>query len=182
MIVIKNKRSEVCNVYTKKCRMKDCSLYVKARELCEKHYARWLRNGDPTKIKTVEPKSISECTIKDCAEIHYSKGLCRTHYTKEYEYPRRKAKRNSIRLNKLMSCQNQLLRTIGYNLKLLRFKYNFTQTHVSEATGIHVKSISRYENDESFPKKEEIQKLADFYKVEVEEILVGDDAVLPHER
>mgnify|MGYP005828186581 CR=1 FL=1 len=68
-----------------------------------------------------------------------------------------------------------MINSIGYNLRMLRFKHNLTQKQVAEATGISINSISVYENDKRFPKKEEIQKLADFYKADIDEILIGNN-------
>ena len=65
------------------------------------------------------------------------------------------------------------LGSFGYNLRLLRFKRNLTQSQVAEGTEISVNSISRYERNQRFPKKEDIQKLANFYEVKVEEILMN---------
>jgi transcriptional regulator with XRE-family HTH domain len=67
-----------------------------------------------------------------------------------------------------------MLNTIGYNLRLLRFKHNFTQAQVAQAINISVNTLSRYENNERFPQKEIIQRLADFYDVKVEYILIRD--------
>ncbi|QOR67310.1 helix-turn-helix transcriptional regulator [Cytobacillus suaedae] len=67
-----------------------------------------------------------------------------------------------------------MLNTIGYNLRLLRFKHNFTLAQVAQAIDISVNTLSRYENNERFPQKEIILKLADFYDVKVEYILIGD--------
>lgn len=65
------------------------------------------------------------------------------------------------------------LGSIGYNLRLLRFKRNLTQSQVAEGTEISVNSISRYERNQRIPKEEDIQKFANFYEVEVEEILIN---------
>ncbi|MEK5445126.1 helix-turn-helix domain-containing protein [Fredinandcohnia sp. FSL W7-1320] len=63
--------------------------------------------------------------------------------------------------------------TIGQSLRMLRFKKNLTQLEVARNIGISVNSLSRYENDERFPKKKVIEKLADFYGVEVNQILIN---------
>jgi transcriptional regulator with XRE-family HTH domain len=66
------------------------------------------------------------------------------------------------------------MNSIGYNLRTLRFKHNLTQQQVSETTGISVHLINQYEADKEFPEKDEIQRLADFYEVEIMKILIGE--------
>ncbi|MDX5474500.1 MAG: helix-turn-helix transcriptional regulator [Bacillaceae bacterium] len=58
---------------------------------------------------------------------------------------------------------------------MLRFKFNLTQPQVAEAIGINVRALSEFERDIRFPKKDQLEKLAEFYQVEVEDILVGDE-------
>lgn len=65
------------------------------------------------------------------------------------------------------------MNSIGYNLRKLRSRNDLTQKQVSEATGISIHLINNYETNKEFPQKHEIVKFAKFYKVEIEEILIG---------
>lgn len=43
--------------------------------MCESHYRRWLKYGDPLYVKVRPP-----CTVDGCGGKYHSKGLCRLHY------------------------------------------------------------------------------------------------------
>ncbi|WP_453992087.1 helix-turn-helix domain-containing protein [Bacillus nitroreducens] len=60
--------------------------------------------------------------------------------------------------------------SIGYNLRLLRFQKNVTQSKVAEVIGISKNTLSRYENNERIPNEELLNKFADFYEVPVTKI------------
>lgn len=62
--------------------------------------------------------------------------------------------------------------TIGYNLRMIRFKKNLTQSQVSQAVGISLNSLSRYENDERTPGDDLLFKFAEFYNVPISMIKV----------
>ncbi|WP_113885153.1 MULTISPECIES: helix-turn-helix transcriptional regulator [Cytobacillus] len=59
---------------------------------------------------------------------------------------------------------------IGKNLKLLRLKKRLRQKHVAEAIGVSRITISNYERNSYVPKWGNLEKLAEFYGVSVEEI------------
>lgn len=69
------------------CRMDGCDSPVYGRGWCAKHYARWLRHGDPTVVSppglpagTKSPLHQS-CKIAGCIRLGpYIKGLCGSHY------------------------------------------------------------------------------------------------------
>lgn len=60
--------------------------------------------------------------------------------------------------------------SIGMNLKMLRLKKRQTQKHVAESTGLSFRTISCYERNINIPKRSNLEKLAEFYGVSVEEI------------
>lgn len=64
-----------------------------------------------------------------------------------------------------------LINTTGHNLRMLRFKNNYTQRQVAEALNISTNSVIRYENNQVQQNKGVIQKFADFYEVNIEDIL-----------
>ena len=54
-----------------------CGLPVNARDMCPKHYARWLQHGDPL-ILLRHP--VRPCVAQDCQEMGYGElGLCAMH-------------------------------------------------------------------------------------------------------
>lgn len=59
------------------CSVKGCDREVLCRALCELHYQRWRKWGDPT--KTLLPRD-RVCTAEDCREPHEAHGLCSKHY------------------------------------------------------------------------------------------------------
>lgn len=67
--------------------------------------------------------------------------------------------------------------SIGYNLRMIRFSRNLSQNEVHKITGLRVIILCKYENNnvESYD-MEILKKLADCYKVTVEEI-IGDNEV-----
>ena len=62
------------------------------------------------------------------------------------------------------SVTNQIL---GANVRKLREERGWTQAELSRRTGIDTKSISRYENGQSFPSAELIDKIALAFGVKV---------------
>ena len=68
-----------------------------------------------------------------------------------------------------------MIKTLGYNLRMLRFKLNLTQPQVANEVNINVRALSEFERDIRFPKKDQLERLAVFYEASVEDILVGDE-------
>ena len=66
-----------------------------------------------------------------------------------------------------------MIYTLGHNLRMLRFKFNLTQPQVANKIDINVRALSEFERDIRFPNKEQLERLAEFYGVSVEDILVG---------
>lgn len=51
------------------------------RGWCDKHYKRWLRNGDPLVAKKAANSAApTYCTIPVCQRPHHARGLCKYHY------------------------------------------------------------------------------------------------------
>src|SRR5687767_2254625 len=64
----------------KSCSIEDCPKQRRARGLCETHYARLRRHGDPLKnLVTEKPKA---CTFEDCGKPVAGRGLCSTHWAR----------------------------------------------------------------------------------------------------
>ncbi|MEK5066818.1 helix-turn-helix domain-containing protein [Cytobacillus sp. FSL R5-0596] len=59
--------------------------------------------------------------------------------------------------------------SLGANLRIQRFKKNLTQEEVAKAIGTSHSMIGRYERNKTRPRKDKLQKLADFYGVDIEE-------------
>ncbi len=55
-------------------------------------------------------------------------------------------------------------------LKRIRLQKKLTQDEVAKAVGIHLTILSKFENRRQNPSKEALQKLADFYGVDYEEL------------
>jgi hypothetical protein len=66
----------------KKCQIKDCPNPHLARNLCQKHYGRFYRHGDPNVKKVKQRKPPCEVIVnkKPCGKPHNAKGFCANHY------------------------------------------------------------------------------------------------------
>ena len=58
------------------CRVRGCRRPVKARGLCNRHYLRWWKHGDPA--ETNRPTR-GPCTISGCGRPRRARGPCGTH-------------------------------------------------------------------------------------------------------
>lgn len=56
-------------------------------------------------------------------------------------------------------------------LKEIRAKYNLSQSQIAEITGLSQKSISNYENNQTFPNVESLIKLSDYFHISVDELI-----------
>ncbi len=56
-------------------------------------------------------------------------------------------------------------------LREIRAKYNLNQTEIAKITGLSQKSISNYENNQTYPNVEALVKLADYFHVSVDELI-----------
>ena len=57
------------------CSVDGCTAPSKAREWCAKHYERWRRHGDPSKINRPKP-----CRAEGCSLLGAGKGWCDDHF------------------------------------------------------------------------------------------------------
>lgn len=60
---------------------------------------------------------------------------------------------------------------IGKSLKLIRESENITQSELARETGIKQQSISRWERNERLPNILDLVKLANYYKVSIDELI-----------
>jgi DNA-binding XRE family transcriptional regulator len=74
---------------------------------------------------------------------------------------------------------NKMHGKIGTNLRILRMTRNLTQQKVAEALGLRLKTIGYWENNKSFPNDNNLENLAEFYGVPVEE-LIEEEFKAPH--
>ncbi|MET8404472.1 HNH endonuclease [Streptomyces sp900116325] len=61
----------------KTCTAGDCGRPAVARELCNTHYTRWRKHGDPN---FEQPPTPAFCKIDGCGRSHRARGLCKSHY------------------------------------------------------------------------------------------------------
>lgn len=55
------------------------------RDMCQLHYQRWRRTGDPLKTTTTPPSEHSPtCSVEGCNKPYHAKGFCQIHYTRNY--------------------------------------------------------------------------------------------------
>lgn len=58
------------------CSIDGCENTSRKRGWCDKHYTRWLRNGDP---ETLKPRLDRRCSVDGCDLKHDSHGYCLRH-------------------------------------------------------------------------------------------------------
>lgn len=61
------------------CTIEGCDKRVKSRGLCNPHYLKWRKYGDPLLVKRA-PKP-PHCTIDDCRKPAYAREWCKAHYS-----------------------------------------------------------------------------------------------------
>lgn len=66
------------------CSVEDCTRPPLAQGLCNAHYQRFRRLGDPgpTSIRPKNPRR-GECEVMDCQSLVKANGLCSFHYTRQ---------------------------------------------------------------------------------------------------
>jgi hypothetical protein len=64
------------------CSIAGCENKYVARGLCQKHYGRWFRQGDPSikKVKQRKPPCGVVVEGQPCGKPHSAKGFCSNHY------------------------------------------------------------------------------------------------------
>lgn len=60
------------------CIVDECARPARSRKMCNTHYSRWLRHGDP--LAGARPTHPPECTSEGCSKKTYKLGLCGMHY------------------------------------------------------------------------------------------------------
>lgn len=68
------------------CGVEDCGVVQKTRGLCQSHYLRLLRHGDPNKGRDAFTWKGHICMEEGCTLPVLAKGYCREHYDKRREY------------------------------------------------------------------------------------------------
>lgn len=59
---------------------------------------------------------------------------------------------------------------LGRRIKQLRKEKGWTQDYLSELLGINAKSILRIENGKTFPTVENLEKIADVFNIEIQDL------------
>jgi hypothetical protein len=68
------------------CSTPGCENPVKARKLCETHYARIRRKGSTERTTRRLKKVPEKCLVIDCGKDHYAMGYCQTHRSYDIKY------------------------------------------------------------------------------------------------
>lgn len=75
------------------CSVPNCPRTASKRGMCSKHYQRFQKYGDPTKVYVVRKPSVSvegqKC--RKCGRTPIASGLCNGHYTSEQRRKRKAA-------------------------------------------------------------------------------------------
>lgn len=69
---------------------------------------------------------------------------------------------------------DNMIGSLGLNLRILRFKLNLPQYKVAEILGISAKELSDYERDLEIPSTQKLIKIANFYCVNVRQLVEED--------
>jgi hypothetical protein len=86
------------------CSIDGCASTVTARGWCGKHYDRWRRNGDPTKVR-----GATECAEHGCRRMTVGQGWCSTHYSRYVKAPQGRERRLAAKTGRLCAhCGNQI--------------------------------------------------------------------------
>ncbi len=107
------------------CLVSNCYRLVHARKYCALHYKRWLKYGDPTKVKTSwEGYVRPPCKVGDCPKTSFALGFCAKHYRayKQHGDPLISKKRWADYVPpscKMEACQNKSL-SLGFCMKHYR--------------------------------------------------------------
>ena len=66
-------------------------------------------------------------------------------------------------------------KNLGNHLRRLRIKNEFTQSSLADLIGVSNKTISSWENGNSFPDVEMLEILADLFNVSIDELILGEE-------
>jgi len=78
----KAKQGELTVSIANKCSVDKCSTNNFCKQMCQKHYVRYLRYGDVNYISKVANYNGENCRYKGCSDPIRAKGLCNTHWTR----------------------------------------------------------------------------------------------------
>jgi hypothetical protein len=67
-----------------RCTIELCEGKAFGRGMCNKHYKRWWRHGDPSITQVI--KDVKICTFEGCNNQYRSLGYCDMHYTRFKKY------------------------------------------------------------------------------------------------
>lgn len=62
------------------CAVPDCERAVRARSLCNAHYKRWKKTGDPGPAEIRKPLEGQQCIGPDCETPAHARKMCQGHY------------------------------------------------------------------------------------------------------
>lgn len=70
-----------------RCDIDECPNPPLSRGMCGKHYARWRKHGDPSRVDAPGRTRIGgECSVEGCSERARARGYCDPHYNKWRKY------------------------------------------------------------------------------------------------
>jgi len=70
--------------------------------------------------------------------------------------------------------------TLGEKLKKLRKEKSWSQQELSDKLGVHIKHVSRYENNVNKPSLEMLRKLSEFFNVSVDYLVNEEASIEPN--
>lgn len=65
------------------CSVEDCGRASKSRGMCQLHYRRWWKHGDPLHLDRPASYAGQGCSAAGCAERPYVDGLCSKHFQRQ---------------------------------------------------------------------------------------------------
>lgn len=68
------------------CSVDGCDIPIVGRGLCEKHYRRFMKYGDPQITSRLAPGTHIKCSVEGCDRPHLSLGFCNKHYSRFKKY------------------------------------------------------------------------------------------------
>jgi len=68
------------------CTVEGCDSKAYKRQMCNAHYIRWRRHGDPSIQKHARYAAGQLCAVNDCGRPVLAKGFCKPHYERNAKY------------------------------------------------------------------------------------------------
>lgn len=68
------------------CSVQECTLPVAKRNLCNRHYLRLRRHGDPLQGARLRGRNVGLCSVDGCDSKPLSLGLCAKHYQRQNKH------------------------------------------------------------------------------------------------